>query len=270
MNNCKLLIQKNLDGVKRLSERGGEYWMAREIQLILGYSEWQKFEGVIKKAIMACESTGCNSANHIIRTDNMVVVGSGARRKRGDYFLSRYACYLVAMNGDSSKPEVGLAQTYFAIQTRRMETLDALSDDERRLELRKRVKGANKDLNSAAKQSGVQNYALFHDAGYRGLYEMSQVDIKRTKGIPKNQSLLDRAGRVELAANEFRITQCEEKLVREKITGQQNAMNTHHEVGAMVRKTIQKIGGTMPENLPPAPHIGQLEKKIKNKKKLAG
>ncbi len=261
MNDRNLLIQKRLDRIKRHSDHGKEYWMARDIQPILGYSEWQKFKGVVKKACMACESSGCDTSNHIIQAANMVVVGSGARRERVDYFLSRYACYLVAMNGDSSKPEIGFAQTYFAIQARRMETLEALSEEERRLELRQRVRGANKDLNIAAKQAGVQNYALFYDAGYRGLYNMSQRAIKRTKDIPKNETLLDRAGRVELAANEFRITQCEEKLVREEIQGQQNAINTHHEVGRMVRDTIQRIGGTMPENLNPVPHIKQIEKK---------
>lgn len=269
MSENNLFIQKELDRIKRLSTQGGEFWMARDIQPVLGYSEWRNFVSVIQKGLMACESSGVNPQDHFVNTNKMIVGGKGAKIERVDYYLTRYACYLIAMNGDPSKPEIGMAQTYFAVQARRMESLEALSEDERRLELRKRVRDANKDLNIAAKQAGVQNYALFHDAGYRGLYDMSQKDIKRKKGIPDKQALLDRAGRAELAANEFRITQCEEKIVRDEIQGQQNAMNTHHEVGRMVRNTIQKIGGTMPENLKPAPPIKQLEKKNKNKKKLA-
>lgn len=269
MTDGNSFISNNLDSVKKYSPKGGEFWMARDIQSILGYSEWRNFESVIQKGLMACESSGVNPKDHFVKVNKMIVGGKGARVERVDYYLTRYASYLIAMNGDPGKPEIGLSQTYFAVQTRRMENIEALSEDERRLELRERVRGSNKKLHSAAKQSGVQNYALFHDAGYRGLYGTGQNDVKRLKGIPKNQALLDRAGRVELAANEFRITQCEEKLVKDKIKGQANAMDTHHAVGAMVRDTIQKIGGTMPEKLSPAPHIKEVKKRIKGTKSKA-
>ena len=148
----------------------------------------------------------------LLKPTKLMSVGKGAQIERVDWFLSRYACYLVAMNGDPSKPEIGLAQTYFAVQARRQEVQDQLTDARKRILLRTRVKDANKNLNKVAKDAGVSNYAFFHDEGYLGLYDLRQAEIKRKKQIPDNESLLDRAGWAELAANEFRITQTEAKI----------------------------------------------------------
>jgi DNA-damage-inducible protein D len=216
--------------------------------------------------MMACESAGVNSDQHFRNTAKAIASGNGALVQRGDYYLSRYACYLIAMNGDTSKPEIGLAQTYFAIQTRRQEIEDKLTDEEKRLQLRERVKHANKHLNSAAKQAGVQRFGLFHDAGYKGLYSMGKTAIKIRKGISPNDELLDCAGRTELAANEFRITQTEERLRLNKLRGETTAMNTHYAVGMEVRNSIKRIGGTMPEDLPAEPNIKKLAHRNKNKK----
>jgi DNA-damage-inducible protein D len=261
-------IINELDRRKRVAKNGSEYWMARDLQLLLGYAHWQNFQQVIERARMACESAGGNPAHHFIETNEVMTGGKGAQIQRGDWFLSRYACYLVAMNGESSKPEIGLAQTYFAVQTRRQEVQDQLTDGARRVMLRDRVRDANKNLVGAAKIAGVQNYAFFHDAGYRGLYGgLRQADVKRRKQIPDNEKLLDRSGRVELAANEFRITQTEEKIRRERVRGQRDCERTHLGVGKKVRETIQAIGGTMPEDLPPEPHIKKL---VSSMKRLAG
>jgi len=263
-------IINELDRAKQKSSRGGEYWMARSIQTILGYEKWDKFENVIDKAMKSCESTGIDPNDHFRRTGKLVAIGSGALRERADYFLTRYACYLIAMNGETTKPEIGTAQTYFAVQTRRQEVQDKLTADERRIQLRERIKSANISLTSTAKKAGVQKYAIFHDAGYQGLYEMGLADIKRRKGILPNENLLDRAGRTELAANEFRITQTEEKLIRDKVNIERDAINTHRGVGKAVRTTISKLGGTMPENLPPEESIKKLtsnrRKKISSEK----
>jgi DNA-damage-inducible protein D len=259
-------VHKALDAVKNVSKGGIEYWRGRDIQSVLGYATWENFEGVIKRAKVSCESTGEDSINHFRDTTKMVVVGSGAEVKVRDCFLDRYACYLIAMSGDTSKPEIGIAQAYFAVRTRLSELEDALSDDEKRILLRDRVKDANKYLNMAAKKAGVQNYGLFHDAGYRGLYGLTNADIKRRKGIPKNEDLLDCAGRVELAANEFRITQAEDRLTKQKIQGEKAAAFTHHQVGQEVRNSIKKIGGTMPENLPAEVPIKKLKAARKPKK----
>lgn len=258
-------IIKQLDMAKRLTRIGGEYWMARDINSILGYPEWENFNNVIQKAYMACESAGGDPNNHFHETTKMVVIGSGANRNIKDYFLTRYACYLIAMNGDSKKPEIGTAQTYFAVQARRQEIQDQLPDKEKRLQLRERIKSANRSLASAAKKAGVQRYPIFQDAGYRGLYEMGLSDIKMRKGIPPNEDLLDRAGRTELAANEFRITQTEGKLVRDGVTLERDAINTHKNVGREVRNVIKKLGGKMPEDLPPEESIKKLTSKRKPK-----
>ncbi len=244
--------------------------MARDIQQILGYSIWDNFYNVIKKARMACESTGIDSSNHFFDTKKKVQAGSGAMVPKVDTFLTRYACYLIAMNGDSTKPEIGTAQTYFAVQTRIQEQQEQLSNAERRLLLRERVRNANKSLASTAKSVGVQRYGLFQDAGYLGLYDMHLADIKYRKGLDKKEDLLDRAGRTELAANEFRITQTEEKLKKDGINTETHAINTHLKVGKEVRNAIKEIGGKMPEDLiaeePIKKLTSRLRKELKDKK----
>jgi len=251
-----------LEKCKHKAPNGSEYWMARDIQAALGYTRWESFSDVIGKAQMACESAGVAVENQFRQTTKMVLIGSGAERQMEDWFLSRYACYLIAMNSDPTKREVGYAMTYFAVQTRLQEVHDRLTTEQKRVMLRNRVKNANKSLVSAAKTAGVQKYGVFHDAGYKGLYGgLGKAQIQAKKGIPENEDLLDCIDRAELAANEFRITQTEQKLIREQIRGEQPAINTHFEVGREVRSTIKKIGGTMPENLPAAPSIKKLAAK---------
>lgn len=267
MQNLDSIINA-LDAAKRISVKGGEYWMARDIQPILGYSSsWDNFQNVIKKARMACESGGESSSNHFHDIVKKVQAGSNAMVPKGDTFLTRYACYLIAMSGDTSKSEIGIAQTYFAVQTRRQEQQDQITNTERRLLLRDRVKKANKSLMSTAKNAGVQKYGVFQDAGYLGLYDMHLTDIKRYKGLDKNEDLLDCAGRTELAANEFRITQTEEKIKRDNINSEVRAIEAHKAVGREVRKTIEKIGGKMPEDLTPEEPIKKLTSRLKKELK---
>ncbi len=255
-------ILNQIETCKRTTVEGSVYWMARDLLPILGYSRWENFVNVIDKARMACESAGVESIHQFRETTKGIPAGKGAEVQRADFFLSRYACYLICMNGDTSKPEVGVAQTYFAVQTRRQEVRDQIVAAQPRIEVRERIRHANKKLNSAAKQAGVQHYGTFHDAGYRGLYGgLGKSDIEVLKKIPPKEDLLDCMGRAELAANEFRITQTEEKLIREEVQGETNAVNTHFRVGKAVRKTIAELGGTMPEKLPQAPSIRKLSKK---------
>jgi len=255
-----------------------EFWYARELGAILEYQSWRAFERVIEKAIEACKNSGQQPENHFVQMNNMVQIGSGAQREVEDYILSRYACYLIVQNGDPSKPVIANGQTYFAIQTRKQELQEqpefaALSEDERRLAIRKEVSEHNKTLVAAAQKAGVEStldYAIFQDHGYQGLYGgMKNKDIHARKGLKKSQKILDHMGSTELAANLFRATQTEEKLKRERVSGKTAANRTHHEVGAKVRQTIAELGGTMPEDLPtPEKSIQQLERE-QEKKKLA-
>jgi DNA-damage-inducible protein D len=259
------LILKELDGVRHETKKGVEYWRARDIQPILGYDNWQNFVGVIERAIEASKSAEVEVHHHFTKTSKMIKLPKGAHRQVDDYFLTRGACYLVAMNGDAKKPEIGAAQTYFAVQTRRQELQhqNSFSSTEIRLQLREQIKTHIIDLNSTAKKAGVQRYALFHDAGYRGLYQLGLNAIKQKKRIGRKEQLFDRAGSAELAANFFRITQADEKLRRDQVNTEQEAIDTHFQVGQEVRTTITKIGGRMPEDLPAEEPIKQVEARIK-------
>jgi DNA-damage-inducible protein D len=197
----------------------------------------------------------------------MVEIGSGSGRQVDDYHLSRFACYLIAQNGDPRKPAIANAQKYFAIQTRRQELSDQMAADVERVEMRKQTAEEFKQLSGAAKSAGVQNrmFGVFHDAGYKGLYNGMGVDsIRNYKGIPQDESLMDRMNATELAANQFRMTQAREKLSRDKVRSERGAIATHETVGREVRKAIQEIGGTLPENILPAEHIRLVKKRLES------
>jgi DNA-damage-inducible protein D len=255
-------VKTALDSRMHVTPKGNPYWYGRDVMDILSYADWDNFRRVVEKAKAACDNSGKFSSNHFRDITEMIEVGKGAKRKRENMVLSRYACYLIAMNGDTNKPEVSTAQTYFAVQTHRSEIEQSLTDEQRRLLLRNRVKDANKKLMGAAKAAGVTRFPIFQDAGYKGLYGgLGSEEIKRIKGIPYGEELLDCIDREELAANEFRITQTEAKLKREGVRGEQSAINTHHSVGRRVRKAIEEIQGTMPEKLPAVPSIKKLSDK---------
>jgi len=261
------------ENIKQINEYGQEYWSARKLQEALDYKSWDKFLNVIQKALESCKNSGHKASDHFSQMDKMVKLGSGAKRKIDDYMLSRYACYLIVQNADPSKEIVALGQTYFAVQTRKQEIIDSKkyhelkTEDERRLFLRNEMKQHNKLLAFTAKEAGVIesiDYAIFQDHGYKGLYSgLGSKDIHKKKGLKKSQQILDHMGSTELAANLFRATQTEDKLRRENIKGKEKANQTHFEVGQKVRKTIEELGGAMPENLPAAESIKTIEKKVK-------
>ena len=265
-------VKTALDAKMRLTPKGWPYWYARDLMEILGYARWENFRDVIEKAIQACDNSGKFSSNHVRYITEMIEAGKGAKKKRENAVLSKYASYLVAMNGDPSLPQIGTAQTYFAVQTHAQEIEQSLTDQQRRLLLRNRVKDANKKLIGAAKAAGVTKSPIFHDAGSKGLYGgRGRDEIKRMKRSPAADELLDCIDREELAANEFRITQTEAKLKRDGIRGEQRAIDAHFAVGKRIRQTIQDIHGTMPEHLPAAPSIKKLsDKQTKDTKELIG
>jgi len=262
-------ITTTFDQLKKTTKQGGEYWMARDLQVALGYTKWDDFKKIIENAQIACESSGVDPADQFAVCSKKVPIGSDAFRNIDDYYLARYAAYLIAMNGSPRLAEIAAAQTYFAVKTRMQELSEKFGADvSRRIELRERVKDANRHLAGAAKSAGVQKYALFQDAGYRGLYDMGLQDIKRKKGLSDKEDLLDRAGRAELAANEFRITQAEGVLRNKGIRGDIEARKAHENVGREVRVTIRKLGGTLPEDLPAETSIKQLKNSAKKKAQI--
>lgn len=260
--------------IKRINGYQSEFWSARDLAKVLEYTEYRNFLLVIDKAKEACKNSGEVIPNHFVDTNNMVKIGSGAKRLVDTVYLSRYACYLIIQNSDPSKEIVALGQTYFAIQTRRQEKTDQLIEDNKRLHLRSEVKKHNTSLAEAAENSGVENYGKFQNYGYKGLYGgLDAADIHRKKDLKKSQKILDHMGSEELAANLFRATQADAKLRRDKIQGEMNANLTHYAVGQKVRKTIEELGGEMPENLPLADGICKAKKRIQklgNKKLLIG
>jgi|ERR1035437_386407 DNA-damage-inducible protein D len=260
------IVIERIKKLQKTSGNGRPYWTAREIQGVLDYAEWREFREVIEKAQMSCEMAGNFTADHFVPMPEMVEIGSGAERERENFALSQYACYLIAMNGNPAKPEIAVAQAYFVEKTYLQERTEALSDAERRAILRDRVKVANRKLGDTAKDAGVRSsmFGVFHDAGYKGLYDgLGSKAIKARKGIGEKDNLLDCIGPSELAANEFRVTQADDKLRRESIKGEQKAIDTHHAVGLEVRNAIKKLGGTMPEDLPAEPSIKNLKSPAK-------
>jgi DNA-damage-inducible protein D len=263
--------ENQFETIKRIDDNDAEYWSSRDLAKVLEYSDYRKFLNVIAKAKLACENSAEVIHNHFVHMDEMVAVGSGAKRSIETLYLSRYACYLIVQNSDPTKVVVAKGQSYFAIQTHRQESTDNLVEDNKRVFLRDEIKKHNTSLTKTAKGAGVQNYAIFQNAGYRGLYgSLTVQDIHAKKKLNKSQHILDHMNSEELAANLFRATQTDAKIKRDNIKGESNANFAHYEVGQKVRNTIANIGGTMPENLPVAEGIGKAKSRIKKveKKKL--
>lgn len=256
------------ESIKKINEHGQEYWSARELAKALEYKDFGNFENVIKKAQESCKNSNQKPKDHFADVTEMVDIGSGTQREFPSYTLSRYACYLIAQNGDPRKEAIAQAQTYFAIQTRRQELSEALLEDKKRVYLRNEMTEHNKQLARTAKEAGVWNYGEFVDFGYIGLYGgMRNKDIHAKKWLKPSQKILDHMGSEELAANLFRATQAEAKIKRDGIQGQVKASNAHFEVGKKIRSTIREIGGTMPEELPSTESIAKAEKRMKDKEK---
>jgi len=276
LSDIKEYQEKIFEEIKQINEYGEEFWYARELQKVLDYSEWRNFNIVINKAIKACENSQNIRSDHFVDVNKTISMPKGASKKIEDVMLSRYACYLIVQNGDSRKRVIALGQTYFAVKTRQQELIDdydRLSENQKRLAIRNEMINHNKSLAEAADMAGVKTpieYAIFQNHGYMGLYGgLKAKDIHKKKGLTKSQNILDHMGSTELAANLFRATQTDEKIRRENVKGKAEANKTHYEVGKTVRKTIQELGGTMPEELPtPEKSIKEIEKELNDKKKI--
>lgn len=267
MSNLIAQEYKRFEDIKNVREDGTEYWSARRLAIALEYTKWENFSKVIKRAMIACENSGHNVSADFPEVRKIVDAGA-TKKPVVDYELTRYACYLIVQNGDPRKEVIALGQTYFAIQTYRQEVaehFDQLSEDNRRLVIRGDIKQWNQLLAEAAHDAGVitnEEFAVFQNAGYMGLYGGLDVDdIHSRKGLEIGQKILDYMGSTELIANLFRISQTEEKLRKDEVHAANQATAVHYSVGKEVRTAIEKIGGTMPEDLPtPEKSIQQIEK----------
>ena len=266
--------EQTFESIKHVNEYGEEYWLARELQPVLEYVQWRRFSDAIERARLACKNSGFAVEDHFADVGKMVDIGSGAERQIDDVMLSRYACYLIVMNGDPRKEVIAIGQSYFAVKTRQQELIDnyeQMSEDQKRLAIRNEMKRHNIALADAAHDAGVieqKDYAIFQNKGYQGLYGgLGVKEIHARKGLKKSEKILDHMGSTELAANLFRATQTEEKLRRENIQGKAAANQAHYDVGRKVRQTIQELGGTMPEDLPtPEKSVKQIEREVERKK----
>lgn len=265
MNNEIEKININFNDIKHVDECGNEFWYARELQIMLEYKKWENFHKVIKQAMLACEGSNNEISYQFPEVRKPIIGGNGSIQYVKDYKLTRYACYLIVQNANPRKISVSFGQTYFAIQTRKMELTEEeygkLTEEGKRLYRRKQTKDGNKVLYKVASEKGVKNFDRFTNAGYKGLYNGETADdIAKRKGLRYREEILDNMGSAELGANIFRITQTEALLEKQGDSSEQIATNTHYKVGAAVRNTIKDLGGTMPEDLPtPSKSLKDLE-----------
>lgn len=265
--------EETFEQIKHYTEDGVEFWYARELQQVLEYTQWRRFSNAIERAKIACENSGNVVSEHFADVGKSSPMPNGGVRMIEDMMLSRYACYLIVQNGDPRKEVIALGQTYFAVKTRQQELIedyDQLTEEQRRIAIRDEMRKHNKSLAEAAQMAGVEtprDFAIFQNKGYQGLYGgLGKREIAERKGLKPAADILDHMGSTELAANLFRATQTDEKLRREQIHGKAAAGRTHFEVGAKVRKTIQELGGTMPEELPtPEKSVPQLVREQKKR-----
>ena len=255
MDEIKDYTEKLFEDIKHVDENGNEYWCARELMPLLEYSKWENFDNVIQKAVISYKNGNNDNSYWLPEVRKPIITGKGKKEFIKDYKLSRYICYLIVQNADSKKKMVALGQTYFAIQTRKQELMErdyeSLTEDEKRFYQRDLTRKGNYSLNQTAKKAGVKNFDKFHNAGYRGLYNgESADDIAKRKDLRYREDILDNMCSDELIANLFRISQTNQKLKNDNIKGENNANETHYNIGKNIREVIAKNGGTMPEKLP--------------------
>jgi DNA-damage-inducible protein D len=246
-------------------DNGEHYWYARDIMPLLGYDTFASFESAVNKAIRACTSLSI-PLHDVINPIERTIDGVDQR----DYKLSRFGCYLVAVNGDVAKPEVAAAQAYFVALADAFRQQFQHTEGVERVLIRSDISERENSLKGVAHSAGVENFAYFQNAGYRGLYNMDIWRLRDIKGVPANRSPLDFMGKQEMAANLFRLTETEAKIKNESVKGQNRLELTAEEVGKAVRNTMMRLSSTRPELLPAAPDIKKVQSGLKKTRREFG
>lgn len=249
---------------------GVECWSARELQPILGYSQWKNFKNVIEKAKKSCEQAGEEIKNHFADFGKMVEIGSGAQKQIQDIALTRYACYLIAQNGDAStKSEIAFAQTYFAVQTRKQEIIEKRLLDVARVTAREKLSQSEKKLSGIIYERGVSNksFALIRSKGDQALFGgRSTNDMKRILHVPKNRPLADFLPTLTIKAKDFATELTSHNVIDKNLQGDNKISKEHIENNQEVRRILLKRG-VKPEDLPPAEDVKKVERRIKSEDK---
>lgn len=270
MDKTLAAVKKDLEGIKKIKNEF-EYWSARDLMKVLGYVEWRTFEETVNRAKAACLNSKQRIEDHFVEVNKMINIGKTAKRKITDYMLTRYACYLIAQNGDSRKVEIALAQTYFAVQTRKREIEEERRKMIKRLEARERLKETERKIEGTVYGRGIKtsaDFASFKDKHIRGLYGgMGVSSLKRKRRIPKNRALADFDSFLELRAKDFALAMSDHNIKDKNLTGKPKLEKEVYENSVATRRTMLKRG-IVPEKLRPEPDIRQVKTALELKGEL--
>ena len=261
-------LTDTFEGHAQQTESGIEYWLARDLQHLLGYTKWDNFVGVVSKAKTACEVSGYRASDHFADVGKTIQMPKGAAKEVPDIMLTRYACYLIAQNGDSRKQEVAFAQTYFAIQTRRAELIEQRLLEAERVSARKKLSITEKELSDVIfeQTGGEQNFALIRSKGDHALFNKNTQAMKAQWKVPDNRPLADFAPTIILKAKDF-ATEITIFNAREHGLKSESAISQEHVTNNQAVRNTLLERGIRPESLPPAEDVKKVERRLASEEK---